>query len=117
MVGEEGARGVWVEVKEGGGLGANEVVRGRGAAAWGGVSLIILWRRERKGKGLKTDPAMPIDCFICKLDFRASQYTGVILSMPSLVPTSIRVGWKTPSSSRAISFKLSSYTSAPSPET
>jgi hypothetical protein len=65
----------------------------------------------------ETYPAMPIDCFICSEDLRASQYTGVILSIPSLVPTSMRVGWKTPFPSRAISFRLSSYTSAPSPET
>lgn len=60
-------------------------------------------------------PAIPTDCGILMDDSKASQYTGVILSSPNLVPTRISVGWNVVSSGFAILIKVSSYTSAPSP--
>jgi hypothetical protein len=46
---------------------------------------------------------------------RASQYTGVILSIPSRVPTNTSVGWKSSPGGFAIFINSSSYTSGPSP--
>ena len=56
-----------------------------------------------------------MDCFICNDVFKASQYRGVIFSIPSRVPTRSKVGCHLPSSSTAISLSLSSYMSGPSP--
>jgi len=80
----------------------------------GGVSI---FQSDLQDPNRRTHPAIPIACGICRLAFSASQYTGVILSIPSRVPTRISVGCQLPSSSTAICFSLSSYTSAPSPET
>lgn len=46
---------------------------------------------------------------------RASQYTGVILSIPNRVPTRTSVGWKVSPDGFAIFINSSSYTSGPSP--
>jgi hypothetical protein len=86
VVGKQGARCVRVEVEEVVTLVANEVVRrGRAPAEE--------YQYQRQSRWLEvTYPAMPMDCRICSADFNASQYTGVILSMPSRVPTRMRVG-------------------------
>lgn len=58
---------------------------------------------------------MPTDCGICSAAVSASQYTWLILSIPSRVPTSISVGWNVSPSGFATAMKLSSYTSGKSP--
>jgi len=52
-------------------------------------------------------PAIPIDCGIFNEDFNASQYTGVTLSIPRRVPTSMRVGLNVAPSGLATAMKLS----------
>lgn len=56
---------------------------------------------------IMTYPAMPTDWGYCKTAVSASQYTGVTLSMPSLVPRRIRVGLIYPESLRAMLINLS----------
>ena len=56
---------------------------------------------------IMTYPAMPIDWGYCKTAVSASQYTGVTLSMPSLVPRRIRVGLIYPESPQAMLMNLS----------
>ena len=60
-------------------------------------------------------PAMPMDCGNLSTAFKESQYTGVTLSMPSLIPTKMSVGVKVPSSAIAMRLYVSLYISAPSP--
>lgn len=64
-----------------------------------------------------THPAIPTDCGIIRDATKASLYTGVILSMPSRVPTSNKVGWKSAVSLFAMSKRTLSKTSGPSPVT
>jgi hypothetical protein len=45
---------------------------------------------------------MPTDCGSCNEDFSASQYTGVMRSMPRRIPTSIKVGEKEPLAAVAV---------------
>lgn len=56
---------------------------------------------------IMTYPAMPTDWGYCKTAVSASQYTGVTLSMPSLVPRRIRVGLIYPESPQAMLMNLS----------
>ena len=56
---------------------------------------------------IMTYPAMPTDWGYCKTAVSASQYTGVTLSMPSLVPRRIRVGLIYPVSPQAMLINLS----------
>lgn len=88
---------VWVEEEEIVTLNSNKVVRG----GWATAAAFSISTGLQKGLPEAAYPAMPTDWGSCKEVFRASQYTGVIRSIPSRMPTRIRVGVNPPSSAVA----------------
>lgn len=89
---------VWVEEEEIVTLNSNKVVRGGWATA---AAFSKSAQACRKGLPEAAYPAMPTEWGSCKDVFRASQYTGVMRSIPSRMPTRIRVGVNPPSSAVA----------------